>query len=139
MSDDTKQDTTVEQQIRSMAKVSLFEGKLNDIQLENLRKWPLVFFNGVKEVKIKYHLGTGKVHVDTKEDPKNFDIKYKIRMPKNRTSITYWLTLDESQENLYLDKRFAGLNSAIKHLLWNGIVVKIYFNNKLVHENKNGR
>lgn len=135
----------IEETIRSMAKVSMFEGKLNDIQLKNLKMFPMVFFNGVSKVAIDYNLDMGKAHVDYEiyETPdKTKDIKYDIQLPKNNTSITYHITIDAFDAALmndFLPQRFQALEKAISDLFWTGIKIKVLFNEKLVYENNHGK
>ena len=125
----------------------MFEGKLNDIQLKNVKMFPLIFFNGVSKVAVDYNLDMGKTVVnyeiyetETKNDEqKKKDIKYDIELPKNQTSISYHITLDEKADNSFLEKRFAALETSLANLFWSGIKIKVFFNEKLVHESKNGK
>lgn len=139
MSDEKSKVSDTENAIRTMAKVSLFEGKLNDIQLLNIKQYPFIFFDGIGEVKVDYDLTAGKPEVTFEQDVKNFELKYNIKTPRNTTKISYYLTVSGNEETVMkqLDYRFKALQQAIDNLLWKGIKIQVYFNKKLVYESKN--
>lgn len=119
-----------------MARLSILEDKLNDIQIKNLRMFSLIFFNGVKEASIEYDLKLDRPVVEFEKDVKKMEIKYKFPRPKTNHGIIYRITLDESQDNSNLDKRFFAIEKAVRDLFWNNIKVTVFFNDKLVYESK---
>jgi hypothetical protein len=137
---DEKSKTNVEHAIRSMAKVSMFEGRLNDIQLLNIRQYAFLFFDGVTSARIDYDLTPGKPAVTFEQDVDNFDLKYNIEKPKNNTKIYYFLTIDEMKNDRSGERsrRFPALRQAIDNLLWKGIDIQVYFNDVFVYGSKHG-
>ncbi len=129
-----------EQQIRDMAKLSILENKLNDIQLTNLKMFPLVFFNGVSETKLDYDFSIQKPSVDyeieNKTDPDKIGIKYSFDRPKMNSMVEYSLTIDETQDNGHLENRFLALENAVHNLFWKEVKVVVLFNGKRVYESK---
>jgi hypothetical protein len=121
--------------LRSMAKIAMFEGKLNDVQLKNLQMFPFVFFNGVLEVKLDYDLDVGQAEVTYEQDVEKLETKYDITPPVNNTRVTYWLTLNAGQ-NDQLDKRFEALKNSVTTVFWKGIALEVYFNDKSVYKGK---
>ena len=128
-----------EEKVKDMARLSILEGKLNDIQVKNLRMFPLIFFNGVKEAKIEYDLGHERPTVEYEKDIKKMEIKYKFPRPETNHSITYRISLDETQDNSNLDNRFFAIEKAVRDLFWKNIKVSVFFNDKLVYESKDGK
>ena len=127
-----------EHQIRDMARLSILENRLNDIQIKNLRMFPLIFFNGVSEAKINYDFSVGKPSVDyeieNKTDPDKLSIKYSFDRPELKSMVEYSLTMDESQTNDHLENRFLALEKAVRHLFWKEVKVIVLFNDKKVYE-----
>lgn len=99
------------QKLKEMAQLTIFSGRLNEIQEKNLKNFPFIFFNGVKSVKIEYDLLQAK-----------------------NSSISYHLTVDEAESNSRLEARFESLEYSIALLLWSGIKICVYFNDKKVFE-----
>lgn len=119
MSDD------IENQIKGMAALVLSSGRLSEFHERNLKMYPLIYFNDVKEVKIEYDLA---VRHDAEVDNKN---NLTLKKPLQNCIVSYFLTLDESlQDNL--QKRLDALEHSVKVLLWKDLPVEIYFNNKIV-------
>lgn len=127
------------QKVREMAKLSILEDKLNDIQIKNLQMFPLVFFNGAIEIKIEYDFAHDRSIVEYEKDAKSLEIKYKFNRPETNHSISYFITLDETQDNSHLDKRFFAIEKAVRDLLWSNIKVSVFFNSKLVYESKDAK
>lgn len=126
----------VQKTIRDMARLSLLSNKINEIQEKNLKIYGFAFFYGVSEAKIDYDF-SNKALVDTEEDKKNFELKYKLgELDTSHFRISYYLTIDEKTENSHLDKRFSALEQAVRHLFWKGIRVEVFFNDKKVFESK---
>lgn len=113
----------LDQKVREMAKLTMLSNKINEIQEKNLKMFPLVFFNGVKSVKIDYDLGS-EITDDTASGHRNF-VKYSI-------------SLDDTQDNGKPELRFEHLSKSVRGLFWNNIDVVVLFNGKKVYENKHG-
>lgn len=134
-----------EHEIRDMAKLTILENKLNDIQLKNLKMFPLVFFNGVSKAEIDYDFSITKPSVDYEienekvlddKQPNKIGIKYSFDRPSMKSMVEYRLTIDETQENNHLEKRFSALETAIHNLFWKEVKVTVFFNEKKVYESK---
>lgn len=127
-----------EHEIRDMAKLSILENKLNDIQLKNLRMFPLIFFNGVSEATINYDFSITKPSVDYEiknaGNAEKMDIKYSFDRPNTKSMVEYNLTIDESQVNDYLENRFSAIEKAVRNLFWKEVKVIVLFNDKKVYE-----
>jgi hypothetical protein len=130
-----------------MAKLSILENKLNDIQLKNLKMFPLIFFNGVSQAEIEYDLSISKPSVDfdiehekvlNDKEPNKLDAKYSFDRPTHKSMVEYKLTIDENQINDFLDNRFLALEKAVRSLFWKEVRIIILFNDKKVYETKNG-
>jgi hypothetical protein len=122
--------------VKDMARLSILEDKLNDIQVHNLRMFPLIFFNGVTEARIEYDFKHERSVVEYEKDVKKLEIKYKFHKPDTDHSIAYHISLDEKQDNSHLEKRFFAIEKAVRDLLWKNITVSVFFNEKLVYESK---
>lgn len=120
MSDD------IEGQLKDMAALTVLSNKINPIQEKNMKMFPLVFFNGVTKVTIKYDLSSMKAPEDDKP-------------AQNASFVVYDLEIDETQDNGKLDVRFEHLERAVRTLFWNDVRVRLRFNDRLVKESlKNG-
>ena len=125
--------------LREMAKFSISNNKISEVHVRNLKMYPLVFFNGVKSARIDYDI-TNHSTVDYEIDPKAIEITYKFNKPHtDNFKISYYLEIEESAENDNLEKRFEALEKSIATLLWNGIPLEVFFNNKSVYVSKNVR
>ncbi len=113
--------SNVETQISEMARLTVLSNKINPVQEKNMSMWPLVFFNGVKSVKIEYDLSKTKNMDDGPET--------------NNSIISYRITIDES-DNHHLDNRFKAIEKAARDLFWKEVAVEIYFNNKIVFKSE---
>lgn len=111
--------------IKEMARLAILSNKITEFHEKNLKMFPLVFFNDVKEAKLNYDLRRQK----TVEDEPDFC----------NSRVTYNLSLDEST-NDHLPKRFEALETSVRGLFWNDIVVEIFFNGKIVFKsNEDGK
>lgn len=108
-----------------MAALTVLSGKINAIQEKNMKMFPLVFFNGVSKVTIKYDLATHKSDED--------------KPATNSSFVVYDLEIDETQDNSKLEVRFQHLESAVRQLFWKDVRVRLRFNDKLVQESANGK
>jgi len=119
-----------------MAQLSIHSNRINEVHELNLKTYPFLFFNGVKSAKIEYNLENQSI-VDYEADNKKIEIRYKLDKPKiDHFKIIYDLSIDETIQNEYLDKRFEALERSISALLWNGIFLEVIFNNKSVYKSK---
>ena len=112
--------------LKELAQLSLLANRISEIQEKNLKMFPFVFFEKVKEVKIDYDLG----HAINEE---NKEIQHK-------SFIAYRLTLDEEANksaSFSVDRRFSALEVSVRDLFWKDISVQVYFNDKLAYESKN--
>ncbi len=99
--------------IQELNSLALFSGRLSEIHIKNLESFPFIYFNGVTEAKIDYDVA---------------------QLKDKESCIHYNLTLN--QENDHLDKRFLGLENALKALFWKEVVLKLSINGE---EYKNDR
>ena len=113
-------DTSVYQQLKEMARLTILSGKVNDIQLNSLQRFPLVMLNGVRSSTVTYDLAHREFG-----DNAAF---------KSNSSVEYQIDIDEERENDHLTKRLEYIEKSVRSLFWNDIAVTIYFNNKKVFE-----
>lgn len=93
--------------------------------------YPLVFFNGVSEVKVDYDFSSGQL-IDTEENLDKVDITYKFnKLDTKNFRVSYYLTLDSESDNNQIDKRFQAIESSVRNLFWKEVKVEVYFNNEL--------
>lgn len=71
--------------------------------------------------------------VEYQQDHNNLKTSFEIEN-KGKPTVKYFITLDESQTNDSLDKRFKFLETCVRKIFWNDTKVMIYFNNRLVFE-----
>lgn len=114
------------QTVREMAKLAMFANRLSDVQLNNLKMYPFIFFEGVKSVKLDYNLDQTR-NVDSVPNTENLEIDYKISHTKNVHSVIYDLQIANTEQT-YLDKRVRALTNAVHDLLWKDIKVTILLN-----------
>lgn len=112
----------LQSQLKEMAQLTVLSGRISEVQVKNLRMYPLIFFNGVVQAKVQYDLSSKK----TTEDER----------PINPSIVSYYLEIDEKENNDSLDKRFEALENSVRTLFWNDITVEVYFNNKIVYKSK---
>ena len=126
----------VKEILKKMAQFSISNNQINEIQQQNLKAYPFVFFNGVKSAKIDYDLTNhSKVEYDT--NPKTLEIVYKFGKPQTENfKISYDIEIDKSASNPHLEKRFEALERAIHTLFWKGIPLEISFNGLRVYTSK---
>lgn len=92
---------------KELTSLGIFLGRLSETHIKNLESFPFIYFNGVKEA-----------HVD-----------YDVAQAKDSSSyIAYYLVLNENND--HLDKRFEGLETAIRSLFWKEIELRLSINGK---------
>ena len=116
--------------VKGMAALVVSSNRLSEFHEKNLKMFPFVFFNGVTSVKIDYDVAV-EHNVDL--DKKN---NITIKKPFRNCFVAYYLTIDEDANKEALQKRFDTLENSVRDLLWQGLAVKIFFNDKIVFESK---
>lgn len=130
MSDD------VTQQVREMAKLSIYSNKISEIQEKNLKMYPFVFFDGVKSVRIDYDF-SNHVTWETEENSKTENIAYQANeIDTSHFRVSYFLTIDETYENISIDKRFDAIEASVRNLFWKDVKIQVYLNDTLKFESK---
>jgi len=119
----------IESQVKGMAALVLSSGRLSEFHEKNLKMYPMIYFNDVKEVKIEYDLA---VRHDAEVDSKN---NLTLKKPLQNCIISYFLKLDESLQDS-VQKRFDALEGSVRNLLWKDLPVEIYFNDRIVYKSK---
>jgi hypothetical protein len=118
--------------IREMAKLTLLNNRLSDVQVKNMKMFPLVYFDGILSARLDYDLSTRR-EVETEEDKVGMNAKYSVRVPSHSGSkVAYYLEIDEATPNTNLEKRFSALEDSIRGLFWNDVELSVYFNERLV-------
>ena len=84
-----------------LTRLMLFFGRLSEVHVKNLQSFPFIYFNGVKEVKLDYSIGTKR------DDMSLIDFE-----------------IHTNEDNDLLDKRFKGLETAVRALFWKEIKIK---------------
>lgn len=110
------------EKIKEMARLAVLTNKINDVQLLNLKNYPFIAFDGVKEVKIEYDFSYQKT---VKDEP-----------VMHNPLVQYYLTLDEARNQEALSLRFEAVEKWVRNLFWKDVLVEIYFNDKIVFKSK---
>lgn len=116
--------------VKDMAKLVLVSGKISETHEKNMKMYPFIYFDGVKEVKIDYDLSH---RADAMLDNKN---NLTVNSPIRNNVVTYYLSLNEGTSNDKLDKRFAALEASIRTLFWKDVIVEVFINEKIVYKSK---
>jgi len=107
--------------LKEMAQITAITGKISSVQEKNLKMFPLVFFEGVKEVNIEYDLSPVVAE--------GTDLKW------SGSFVSYRLTLDGyGQSNI--EKRFSALEQSVHALFWDGIKVELFIDGNLAMKRK---
>lgn len=112
----------IKRKLQEMAQLTLLSNRISEIQENNLKKFPFVFFEKVGEAQIEYDLGHG-----TNETAREIN---------HKSSVTYHLMLDKQSNDNFLNKRFAALENGVRSLFWKDVKVSVYFNGQLMYESK---
>lgn len=120
--------------VKQMAALTMVSNQLTDIQQKNMKMFPLVFFEGVKEARVDYDLSR-RHDVDLDKD-NNLTVKAPLR----NNFVAYYLTLDEKAQGESVDRRFKALEASVRSLFWKDVTVEVYFNDKIIYKSaKNGK
>jgi hypothetical protein len=101
----------MEQKVRELAQLSILSNRISKVHEKNLRAYPFIFFNGVKDAKVDYELERG-----------------------SKNHVKFSLFLKEDSDNPLLEKRFEALDQSIKNLFWKEVTVSIELNGKKVFD-----
>lgn len=108
--------------VTEMAKLAVLSNKISDVQLTNLKNYPFIAFDAIKEVRIEYDFSHQKT---VKDEPV-------IHNPL----VSYYLTLDESKNQEALNLRFEAIEKWVRNIFWKEVLVEIYFNDKIVFKSR---
>jgi len=100
-----------EEKIRELAKLSILSNRISEIHEKNLKAYPFIFFNGVKEAAIDYELERGQ-----------------------KNHVKFVLTLKDGQETPSLEKRLSALDQSVKNLFWKEVSTSVIMNGKKVFD-----
>lgn len=114
--------------LSEMARLTTLSGRISDVQIRNLKMFPLVFFDQINEVKIDYDLSHKS---DVLEDTSGNLI---VNAPTRNNYVAYYLTLDQSKNTTDLDKRYVALEKSVRTLFWTDLSVEVYFNNQIKYK-----
>src|ERR1035437_671678 len=123
-------DDNASQIVKDMAKLVLISGKITPMHEKNMKMYPLIYFDGVKEVKIEYDLSH---EADALVDKDN---NLTVNAPKRNNIVSYHLTMHENAFNHNMDKRFAPLEASIKTLFWKDLAIEVIIDGKPVYKSK---
>lgn len=127
-------DDSVAATVKQMAALTMVSNQLTDIQQKNMKMFPLIFFEGVKEAKVDFDLS--RRH-DVEVDKEN---NLTVKAPLRNNFVAYYLTLDEKAQGENVDRRFKALEVSVRSLFWKDLVVEVYFNDKIMYKSvKNGK
>lgn len=131
-------DSTTEEQVREMAKLTLLTNKINPIQEKNLKMYPLVFFNGIKSAKVDFDLSNDQMLIDSNENKSDLEITYQFNKAETRhLRVSYHLEIDEDADNHSLGERYSAITQAVRNLFFKETKVQVFINAKLAYESKN--
>lgn len=121
------------QTIKEMATLVASSNRISEFHEKNMKMFPLVFFEGVREVSVEYDL-SHQSNIDEKDKKKLI-----IKAPTFNNFVNYKLTIDPQVQSTHLDRRYVAIESSIRSLFWKNVIVRVYFNDKLMFESKNVR
>jgi hypothetical protein len=129
------------EKVKDMAKLVHLSGRISEFHEKNLKNYALIFFDGVKEAAIEYDFSHRPSNDGPKETPKSPDEFYKeigraAMSMKSDAFVAYRLKIQEGIDQTHLDKRFDALEKSVRSLFWKDVVIKVYFNEKIVYESK---
>ena len=92
-----------------MRKLTLITGQLSEVQIKNLKMYPLIYFDDVKEVTMSYDIVT---------DPA-------AALPGKGSQILYEIEFNEDANPSMIDKRMMALRSSVQFILWSNVTVVV--------------
>lgn len=122
--------------VAEMARLTILSNKLNDIQMQNLKMYPFIFFDNINRITMDYDL-SNTMDVSTEEDSKEVDISYEVVSKTQRMHVTYHLETETVVQQTHMKTRFSHLESSVHTLLWKEINVIVYMNGAKVFESNN--
>jgi len=126
----------VRNNLKAMAKLSMLSNKISSVQEKNLKAFPKVFFDGVSVGTIDYDFSHAAL-VDSNEDKKKLEVQYKFnKVDTSHFRVSYHLTVDETVQQTFLQKRFQAIENAVRTLFYSDVKVEVFFNDKKVFESK---
>jgi hypothetical protein len=99
-----------EQILEEHKKLAMLSNNLSDFQLENLKTYPFIVFDSIESAKIEYD-----VHL---KDNRTSVVKYHIKSTKEVDTLNF------------VSERVSSLKQWVRKLLWNEIVVEVFYNDK---------
>ena len=90
--------------LNELNSLGIFSGRISEVHIKNLEVFPFIYFNGVTKAEIDYDVAQAK---------------------DKASYIHYDLTIHE--ENDMLEKRFEGLEKAVRALFWKEMSLKVSF------------
>ena len=99
--------------LEDITKLGLFFGRVSEVHLLNLKNFPWIFFNDLKQASIDYDIASKK---------------------EDKSWVSYILTI--SKENDHLDKRYKALESSDRSIFWKDVEVRITVNGKEVYKSE---
>ena len=88
---------------KDLTKLTMFFGRIPETHIEALKSYPFIFFNDVSKATLDYSVETTN---------------------KVGTSLSYDLSLN-LEKNDHLDKRYKGLEQAVRDLFWKEAKIQI--------------
>lgn len=88
--------------LKDLTSLGVFSGRISEVHMMNLKNFPWIFFDGLKEVSITY------------------DVE---QMKENKGTIQYDLTLDA--DNDHIQERCLAVEAAVRSLFWKEMKVVI--------------
>jgi hypothetical protein len=110
-----------------MAALVVNSNRISEVHEKSMKMYPLIYFDGVTQVKIDYDLShQSDVNVDKQNN-------ITVKSPLIHCFVSYYLTIDESKMDENIKARFSALETSTRALFWKDLPVKIYFNERLVY------
>jgi hypothetical protein len=107
----SNQTSDIETKVRELAKLSILSNRISEVHEKNLKAYPFIFFNGVKEANVDYDLERG-----------------------GKNNVTFSLTLVENADNPSMEKRYEALDTSIKNLFWKEVSIAVVIGGKTVFD-----
>ncbi|HEY5235634.1 MAG TPA: hypothetical protein VIJ14_05610 [Rhabdochlamydiaceae bacterium] len=99
--------------IQDLTKLVLFSGRISEVHVRNLKSFPWIFFNFVKECHLDYGFAKAK---------------------EEESFVHYRLNIEGDNDGL--PKRYQALESAVRSLFWKEVKVKVSINDQEVFKSE---